>query len=153
MEHDDHFLVYTLGSDWTLGEPDKPHMQALVVAEDIGNQLFVQAIGFAQLAFGAVTVDSMAKAALGHTDEHLYLWPAFTRHDAENGTQREDGDGATACREERLDVFLQTEVLTLRETIHFHTLNILWMEYVLGKFMKSKRGQQVAAHRRLHTTC
>lgn len=107
MEHDDHFLVYALGSDWTLGEPDKPHMQALVVAENIGNQLFVQAIGFAQLAFGAVTVDSMAKAALGHTDEHLCLWPAFTRHDAENGTQREDGDGATACREERLDVFFR----------------------------------------------
>ena len=153
MEHDDHFFVYALGSDWALGEPNKPHMQALIVAENIGNQLFVQAIGFAQLAFGAVTVNSMAEAALGHTDEHLYLWPAFTRHDAENGTQREDGDGAAACREERLDVFLQTEVLTLRETIHFHTLNILWMEYVLGEFLKSKRGQQVAAHRRLHTTC
>ena len=62
MEHDDHFFVYALGSDWALGEPNKPHMQALVVAENIGNQLFVQAIGFAQLAFGAVTVDSMAEA-------------------------------------------------------------------------------------------
>ena len=79
----------------------------------------------------------MAQTTFGYANEHLCLRSAFSRHDTENGTQREDGDGTATCREERLDVFLQTEVLTLRETIHFHILKVLGMGIIVEVGLKT----------------
>ena len=82
---------------------------------------FVQTIGLTQLAFRAIAVYSMAQLALGHTEQHLYLWPLTMRHLAKNDTQGVCRQRFRSSSKEVVYVIAQAEMLGLGKPISKHT--------------------------------
>ena len=58
----------------TIGEPDKSEGELLILWQTGEQDIFVMAIGLAQLALSTVAVDGMMKLFLRNADEQLYRW-------------------------------------------------------------------------------
>ena len=103
--------MYAMALHGFVGHPYQSDVYGLCAWEDVVDDSFLEAVGFAQLSLGAVSVNGMAQAAFGYADQHLdWRLAIFGLYFSIDDTHGENGGRAAASGEEAFDFAEATEV-------------------------------------------
>ena len=108
--------MYAVALHGLVGHPYQAEVDGFFAFQDIVDGGFLQAIGFAQLSLGSVSVNGMAQAAFGHAHQHFDgRFAVRGLHFAVNDAHGEDGGRAATSGEESFDFAQTTEVFGFLE--------------------------------------